>query len=617
MAFVTSQYIRGVMNYQNDDHKSASYDRQSCAYKCGRASKWQKPCWQGPDAKGSCGGVSECAPLRRGDRYHCQRPERAGGACKEGPLPSGLCCHTRVPCRPVFSLRKFRGRLTLIGLLVIIGLITIFSNREPSSGLMGMINPGELSSAHSGFPSGDQCVNCHEPHDKDLGGWIMGAVEHHDLTAKCIQCHELNGPAKLAHNRVFENSDDSQQVECKACHKEHKGSNFDIKQVSNETCSTCHQKQFSSFDEHAEFSPTFPHLEPQNIFFDHSTHLGEYFVEDKWLEKENRDAELGKKAATTCSTCHAIETAERDVPIRDFEKVCAGCHEAQISEKTLTLLTPDEASPAIMGLLSLDEEDADSYEVALDLMNVMADEGMDGLMTVIEEAGTPKSTQRNLLKGLDQIALQETMEAWIAFEVLDVDSEANNQLTGWKSGINGDGADAIMYQTEGHADAVLRLWIELYLGKVSEDQSEFDSETLESLMDSSQGPGACGKCHGTLVGAAMRNEKLFNWGKTKPTVRVHTDSFSHQPHLDLLGETEGCESCHIAKKEGDFPAYFEGNGMDLDSYQSSYEGIKLETCTTCHNEKRVSDDCQLCHSYHPEVGLQLKLQKPENEGMQQ
>ena len=247
------------MNFELEDHKNADYDRQACPFRCGKGSRWRKPCWQGPEPDGQCGGVSECTPLRRGDRYYCQRPDHAGGPCKEGALAHGDCSRTGKPCQPVANIRRLRGRLTMLGVLLLIALIAIFSNRDSGSMLTAMINPGELSSSHSGFPVSDRCENCHQAHDKQAGDWLLSAFEHQDLTSNCVQCHKVPGPARAPHNREYGNESDDLVVECKSCHQEHKGTEFNISRVSDRVCSNCHQQKFDSFSEHVSFGESFPH----------------------------------------------------------------------------------------------------------------------------------------------------------------------------------------------------------------------------------------------------------------------------------------------------------------------------------------------------------------------
>jgi hypothetical protein len=495
-----------------------------------------------------------------------------------------------------------------------VALIVIFSNREPGSGLTAMINPGELSSSHSGFPATIQCENCHQTHDQKAADWIMSAFEHQDLTKNCTQCHKITGPEKTAHNRTYGNINDSNLVECKVCHQEHKGSQYDISQVSDRICSNCHKQPFSEFSNHVNFSEDYPHQEPQNIYFDHATHLGEYFVEDLWLQKKNRDADFAKKASASCSICHEIESAKRDVPVRNYEQVCSNCHDHQITGRALELLTADDVSPALLGLITGENKSPpDAEEAAISLIKIISDKGFDGLMDTIEQAGTKESTREQLFNGLNPTALRATARAWIKEESFEVDSTTNVRMSGWKTGENNDGVEAIMYTPEGHADSTLKFWLELYLNKFRRNQSENVEQTIKTLLDSSSGPGACGKCHASLIGGVIRTGAGFNWGRSDITIREHTSGFSHRPHIDLLGNSEGCDACHKLDKKSNFSAYFKDGGRNANQFDSSFNGIGLRTCSTCHNQIRVSADCQLCHSYHRGVGFQFEYQKREKE----
>jgi predicted CXXCH cytochrome family protein len=506
----------------------------------------------------------------------------------------------------------------MLGVLLLIALIAIFSNRESGSTLTAMINPGELSSSHSGFPVSDRCENCHQAHDKQAGDWILSAFEHQDLTSNCVQCHKIPGPARAAHNREYGNESDDLVVECKSCHQEHKGSEFDISRVSDQVCSNCHQQKFDSFTQHVSFGERFPHQEPANIFFNHTTHLGEYFVEESWLKKDNRDAEFAALASNSCSSCHQIETAMRDVPVRDYETTCASCHDHQIGERSLTILTPDEAYPVLLGLITpAGDEVADSEDAALELIETISNDGLEGLFELVEETGVESKLRTSLFSGLNPTVMRETARAWSEEESIEIEEDASNEIRGWISGENDDGAEAILYKASGHADATLKLWIELYLRKLDGEQPEHIDDAVTSLMDSSEGSGACGKCHASVTGSLARGESDFKWGKTATTERPHSGGFNHLPHIDLLGNTEGCEACHQVSKSADYSTYFEAGGTDIELYQSNFGAIKNETCSNCHNEKRVSSNCQTCHSYHSEVGFQIEYQQQEKERIQQ
>ncbi len=599
------------MNYENDNHQHTEYVRPSKKYRCGRAARWGKPCWQGPDGDKKCGGTNECSPVRRGDRYYCQRPKSAGGACVEGPLPDGACAHTHLPCRPHVSIRELRGKLSLFGILIIVILLALFSNRGSESIYNEMINPGTLSSSHAGFPVTDKCENCHQAHDQPASSWLMSAFKHQDMTKQCVQCHAFNGEATAPHNKQFDDEKNT-KLECISCHREHKGSAFEISNISNQTCSNCHQESFAQFTGHSDFPEHFPHQKPQNIFFDHAKHLAEYFVEDKWINKPGRDAALAKKARSECQFCHQVESAQRDIPIRDYATSCGGCHEQQIKKRMMTILTADEASPALIMLLTntgQDDEEIDIDEFTAKLINDLASDGFSAVSEKLDETGVKQKRQQQLFDGLDSTLLEKTATQWLNEDDLEMD---DSEQSGWQVAENDDGAEAILYRPEGHGDNVMRNWIELYLHKAR--SNELANEVLLELLDIEAGPGACGKCHGSMAGVSSRQEQpqtLSLWGKTATQERIYTPGFSHRPHIDLLGESQGCDACHKLSDDADYPAYFKQSGEDTELFQSAFNSIKVETCVQCHNPERISDDCQLCHVYHNGAGFKFEYQKRE------
>lgn len=602
------------MNYENDDHQHTEYVRASTKYRCGRAARWGKPCWQGPDDRKKCGGTSECSPVLRGDRYYCQRPKSAGGACVEGPLPDGSCAHNHLPCRPRDSIRMQRGKFTLFGLLIIVILLALFSNRESLSTNNAMISPDQLSSLHAGYPITDQCENCHKSHNLPASAWLMSAFSHQDMTEQCVQCHVFKGEATAPHNMELESEESNVKLECIGCHREHKGADFDISKVSNEICGNCHEQSFTSFAKHSPFPQTFPHQQPQNIFFDHAKHIGEYFVDDEWINKPGRDPELAEKAKQACNFCHQVETAQRDIKVRDYQTICAGCHEQQIQNRAMTILTPDEVSPALFQLLisneSGDEVEQDVEDFTPQLIEILASDGLPAVYEKMSEAGVSDKVQRHLFTGLESGLIKTTANLWSKEDSLD--SEDSGE-PGWFAAENDDGAEAIFYRAEGHADSVMRSWVELYINKVNTAENETAGEVLAELLDLENGPGACGKCHGSMAGNSHHSIAFPLWGKTSTQKRIYTSGFSHRPHIDLLSNSQGCDTCHKLSDIADYQEYFKQGGADATLFQSSFEGIKMESCINCHNQKRISDDCQLCHVYHKGAGFKFEYQKREIE----
>ena len=145
-------------------HTRNSYERPNFKYRCGREKNWQKPCSQGPNPDGSCGGTSECAPFKKGDRYECRRPPNAGGPCEEGPRADGSCSRCHPPCIPQPTLRVIRGRLVLFTVsfaVALIGFLLIFSKARAATWL-SPVDPGPLTAKHAKFAEELRCASCHQ-----------------------------------------------------------------------------------------------------------------------------------------------------------------------------------------------------------------------------------------------------------------------------------------------------------------------------------------------------------------------------------------------------------------------------------------------------------------------
>jgi hypothetical protein len=77
-------------------------------------------------------------------------------------------------------------------------------------------SPGELTRSHASLDNQGSCETCHEP-----GGAVT--------TAKCLGCHEHSDLRKrIAANQGFHASAQVKGRDCKLCHHEHRGRNFDL-----------------------------------------------------------------------------------------------------------------------------------------------------------------------------------------------------------------------------------------------------------------------------------------------------------------------------------------------------------------------------------------------------
>jgi hypothetical protein len=177
----------------------------------------------------------------------------------------------------------------------------------------------------------------------------------------------------------------------------------------------------------------------------------------------------------------------------------------------------------------------------------------------------------------------------------------------------------IYYKSTGHADPLLKAWLEHVLEDVRDplrlatlrEGFGFDKGAL------SPATGHCLKCHtieerrdqqGQLTGA------VINWlaygkhttpaGSDRPLTR-----YNHMSHL-LAAD---CRQCHVTLTQPaagqEYAAAFPGEGSwnaaanwfekaGLARFHSNFEQISKTTCAECHTPAKSGDSCLQCHAYH-------------------
>ena len=640
-------------------HDRSAYERPTFPYRCGRAALWGKPCARGPNIDGTCGGTTECAPFFKDDRYECRRPRTAGGPCAEGPLPDGTCSQQQPPCVPRPTLRAYRGRLTLLSVALTVALIAAFLGLSPDgAGTLTSVNPGPLSGAHANFTKDRGCVACHEAHDQGVRGWLKAAFSADDLDQQCVTCHVFGGPANLAHNATFPGRADLAETTCIMCHTEHKGEDADISMMNDAQCDSCHKLKAPRFASgHPDFGSRFPYQERTAIHFDHVRHYNIHFEDPRYADR----------APQGCVSCHEVETAEREVRPAGFEKTCKACHTKEFSadEYELTVfampglspvqflavdharlekvcgpkneytveafeeakMTAEEAveagnpdnpegdfspvsdlelTPVQQWLVGAEETeivdlepDASPVEATLGLLSAMAEEGTTALTNAVADKAVGADGP-TLFAGLSPELVRRAACAWAA----------NAEYEGPQAEGGGWRADALKlkYKARGHADPVIKAWLEFAIAAAASAEDEADRSRAETMRDqllsADEGPGLCIKCHAVSAtsptdGQNAAAEAMLNIEWTRPGAadRFYT-RFAHKPHITLLGPEAGCRACHKLDETVDYGKSFKT--WDASAFVSNFKAIGIATCTTCHAKGQVREDCQLCHLYHLE-----------------
>ncbi len=620
------------MDEKKFSHNRSSYERPNFPYRCGRGALWHKPCHQGPNLNGTCGGTSECAPSLNGNHWECNRPLSAGGPCGEGPTPQGECFLRHAPCVPKPTLRIYRGRLAILAIGAIFSLICVSWIIDQVQKNYLSFNPGPISSAHIKFVEKEGCSVCHSMHKLGSVSWLQAVLTPANVAAKCEDCHLFGGSAFKAHNADPVKYPKLQDTHCMMCHREHRGDKLHIRQFDAKQCNFCHKEQFDSFSNgHPEFPADYPNSRKDSIKFDHITHLNKYFLDPKFVEH----------SPETCMGCHQIMQDQIVNPDK-YEVVCAKCHDFQIPRKELVLVRlpeldrdridrstvrsacgiPDEdsannkkededfisistESPSLVSayLLNVPENEPEIYSQHLqELILNLAEESTAPLAQLLNDH-SPVPIADKMLMGLNPEVLKRAACAW----GLNVEYErpAEASFGGWHADLL-----EVRYTPTGHKDPVAKSWIEFALAVAA---SETDAEKLkhaiamrDQMLSSKEGVGGCIKCHAVTQASSEKAEKILSidWGYkgARNTPYVH---YSHKNHLDLLGKGNTCKNCHLINKKADYLSSFDS--FDSKKFVSNFYSINRETCVECHAEGQVNQECQLCHSYHFEPGFKKQM----------
>lgn len=328
-------------------YRESPYIRPGQKWVCGHTAKGC-PCQNGPDDSGHCRGGYECSPVRMGDRWHCTRSEFFGGPCADGPLPNGACCRQVPLCSPVRSWRARRGAVVRWAIAMVAGLMILML---AGSYRADFVNPGELSFQHAELTD---CGTCHAAFHQGLMGWWRAAWSDNvaiEDSKPCITCHKMGERGLLPHgvtsaslqamsksvapataagrsvgvqlaNLVFSKPDENNaSLPCMTCHGEHQGAEADLKNLSDDRCTTCHQTQFHSLASgHPDFMQ-YPYERRTQLQFDHTSHIDKHF----------RDAKVAKSAPGECRDCHKTDPNGRLMQVKSFETSCGACHGEQIA----------------------------------------------------------------------------------------------------------------------------------------------------------------------------------------------------------------------------------------------------------------------------------------------
>ncbi len=496
-----------------------------------------------------------------------------------------------------------RAHVSVIAVLALFVLLIIgIDPRTDSVVAPAAIDAGNLSSMHAGFTRDQGCAACHTSHTRNAGSWLLAAFRNNDPSERCVDCHDFAGPAKLAHNKAHPKRADLGAISCVSCHTEHRGAAEKIAQVPDFACANCHQKSFDNFaSSHPAFPSQYPYTQPGTIYFDHTKHIKDYFTDPKRTKGPDRDAKFAAEARTKCTTCHSVENAAREVKPKTYAQICAGCHDGQITKRELVLFEPSRMTAAASILLGI-EKDGDEKEAKQALSKLwgsLSRSGSEALAGMVPPPDPARKAPADALyAGMRSEVSREAGAAWSTGRELAAIGKPD--APGWATGENSEGNPSLFYRPSGHADPVLKEWIEtLRAGLQQKDAKKraLAKEAMNDFLDSQTGPGACGKCHSSALRSVTAGATGAAWGYASSSAPSST-RYMHAPHLGLVDPDAGCTNCHALNKDSKYAKYFTGKASAPAQYESGFSGIRKETCIECHKEGQVNSACQVCHAYH-------------------
>lgn len=426
---------------------------------------------------------------------------------------------------------------------------------------------------------------------------MKAAFSHTDMNAQCSACHSFDGFAHQPHNGIFDTNPRARETDCRQCHTEHQGAQANLTTITDAQCHTCHTVQFERFDKgHPPFAANFPHPARGGIKFNHAKHLLEYF----------KQPEHAARAPQTCVECHAASPGERNIRTAGFDSACARCHGDQIPQNELVILRlPD--TPTDAAKLAPDDATAfmawffqragtTNYGTALQqFMAAAAKEGVEPLASELKaQAGSNASAA--LVAGLSPELLVRPAQLWLKGEKFEPPSAKVQSGWYWLEDLYPE----LRYKPAAHADSLARAWLEFSLAAAARATNASDVKRAADFRNEvahlRTGVGRCVKCHAVSALPSQPAEPGIAWSYAGSQLRDHT-KFSHGAHLGLAR----CDDCHALNPQAEYESQFKDFTTTLGV--SNFKSIALANCTSCHAEKKVRNDCTLCHQYHRETSL--------------
>jgi hypothetical protein len=461
--------------------------------------------------------------------------------------------------------------------------------------------------------------------------------------------------------------DPHEPLACAACHREHQGVEHDLTRIDDRACQACHRQQIRSFaSDHPEFHG-WPEPRQKTVRFSHATHELQHFPRTKrdyqcaLCHEPGPDGvqqTLGYRAA--CAACHdaALQQSlagglplfalpELDLAaLREAGRApdawppeAEGDFDGQLPAAARVLLAADPRGAAAFARLgprfdAFDVAADDAAELAAladvvqaqrDLIDLVADRGPNGLADRCADVlGRPLAPEAvaDLTRGLSSDLGRAYRDRWFGDATRrDALAEAPRQSAALRASLPAGGgwlrderARSLVYVPAGHADPVVRAWIDLAVAAAQGPAAAWAAELRQEWIGP-QAPGGCGTCHATRRDASGATSVAWEARRSQTSLGALT-RFSHAPHVvqPVLGD---CRACHrlpdvsagsgvaLASTTADSAAESESivepaaSGETGAACGGDFAPLQRDLCAQCHRPHAAGDRCTQCHVYHP------------------
>ena len=455
-----------------------------------------------------------------------------------------------------------------------------------------------------------RCSSCHREHQG----------KNHDLKrlsdTQCQVCHKFqfgsfahehpsfgsypfSEPTRIAfdhqrhlreHFKKSENRDLA-PTSCLGCHRlDDKGNSMIIKPFE-QSCASCHAKEFPGFDKKAPAIPflRIPLIDVETLE-EEEIGIGEW--PDDWDSLETRLSPFSQLLLSHDEHhAHAVsQMGDQDLDALEGEQLSSAGRIAwglkellfDVSEKGSSEII-HRVESALKRKLNPAESSALSEVMAPDLFKETAKHWFPNLAS---EVKAHREGNNPLSKFMDPDAMEKRLSTEPVF------------LGG--SWFRSDVDLTVYYRPAHHADPFLKIWMQLAWQASTGGETNIPTRLAKSLMGASQKvvPGRCLKCHS----AETEPFKVIQWQSLRPNpIERSFNRFSHSAHFSLL-DSKGCVTCHSMNHEADGDAYlsafdYHRTGKEK-SYASNFGPIDKTTCASCHTKTRAGESCLTCHNYH-------------------